>query len=213
MKNMKNWNRYLLLIAATGAAEIANAQSSGIADTAAVYLVAEKGNYVGWTIPGGEQLIRQGDGVTFRSLGRQYDGVAYIYTRDWNFAFQAPEPGPGFPGNRLEVGFYGDATRWPFNSWNAPGIDVNGNHRGSNQTSGWFNVLDVAYDTFGSLSRLAVDFRQFENLTQSGPSLFGSLRYNSPVAITSPVPEPATVAMILAGVGLIAARRRQVETR
>jgi hypothetical protein len=204
---MKTWIHCLVLTVSSAMTGIGNAHS--IADTASVYLVADKGNYVGGTIPTGEMTLHHGDGATFRALGRQYDGVVYVYTEHWDFRFQAPEPGPGLPGNQLEVGLYGNATRWPFNAWDVPGLSVSGNHRGANLSSGWFNVLDIAYDSFGSMTRLAVDFRQFENLTQTGPSLFGSLRYNSPVPITSAVPEPSTVAMLLAGVAIVAMRRRK----
>ena len=54
--------------------------------------------------------------------------------------------------------------------------------------------------------RFAVDFKQFdENLNESGPGLYGSLRFNSDIPIT--VPEPATFVLMLLGfsvIGLVA---------
>src|SRR5262245_23629774 len=70
-----------------------------------------------------------------------------------NFGGSPPPPGtqPLFwilflqAGDRspLSVGHYADATRYPFNAAGVPGLDFSGNGRGNNQSTGFFDVLDV----------------------------------------------------------------------
>jgi PEP-CTERM motif len=85
-------------------------------------------------------------------------------------------------------------------------MSISGAGAGNNQLSGWFNVLEVQYGSGGTVSSFAVDFRQYdENLTQTGPSLYGSLRFNSSIPVNlTPVPEPAQLGMLLAGLAAIA---------
>jgi hypothetical protein len=90
-------------------------------------------------------------------------------------------------------------------------MDVYGDSRGYNQLSGWFNVLDVQYDASFEITSLAVDFAEYgENLTQSGPALYGSLRDNSSVPLTTTVPEPSALLQLSAGIlGLFALMRKK----
>jgi hypothetical protein len=143
-------------------------------------------------------------------------GVSITYSGDasWSFDFAAPSYNPVTntnTGQPLSVGFYNNATRWPFNSPTKPGLDISGNGRGNNQLSGWFNVLEIAYGGNGDILSFAVDFRQYdENLTMSGPSLYGSLRFNSTIPL-SPVPELSPLVLWAGGLAALAltrARRR-----
>jgi PEP-CTERM motif-containing protein len=138
---------------------------------------------------------------------RRSNGVSLTYqgADSWSFDFYAPKYDPvtnTLNGQELNPGLYDMATRYPFNSPTKPGIDISGAGRGNNQESGWFRVLDFARAANGDLLRFAVDFKQFdESLTESGPGLYGSLRFNSNRPIT--VPEPATFVLILLGLSVV----------
>jgi hypothetical protein len=201
--------------------------ASTIANTGAVYLETEPGSWVGGGIGAPSATWTHGsDGIFFGATN--YDkGVSITYSGDdyWSFDFAAPSYNPATNtnnGQQLQVGFYDNATRFPFNSPTRAGLDISGAGRGNNTLGGWFNVLEVVYGTSGELLSFAVDFRQYdESPNMTGPSLYGSLRFNSSIGLhtldngipgtVTPVPEPETYAMMLAGLGLIGfvARRRK----
>jgi PEP-CTERM motif len=193
---------------------------ANLADTAVVYLRGEPGSWVSGGIGAPEATWVHGVHGIFDASTNFSQGISIRYQGDnsWNFDFAAPSYDPETNtnvGQPLEVQFYANATRWPFNSPTRPGLNVSGAGRGNNQLSGWFNVLEVEYGTGGSITSFAVDFRQYdENLTQTGPSLYGSLRFNSAIPVTlTPVPEPAPTAMLLAGLGVLACAVRRSRQR
>jgi hypothetical protein len=201
--NMLHFLRKVLLCLAL-ACSLGVSYASGIATTGSVFLRAEPGNYVGFGLPAGGATWLHGIDVVFIGLNTS-DGSAKIIAsgdESWTFQFAAPQ--------LLQVGYYGNAVRYPSNSPLLPGMDVSGGSRGFNQLSGWFNVLQVSYDSAQQISALAIDFAEYgENLTQSGPALFGSLRYNSSVPLTTNVPEPSTLIQLCAGLfGLFVLRGR-----
>ncbi|GGX96885.1 PEP-CTERM sorting domain-containing protein [Massilia dura] len=194
---------------------------AAIANSASVYLHTEPGSYVGGGIGVPEVTWTHGDqGIFFSSAnyGTAESGVQISYDGgdSWTFQFAAPSYNPVTntnDGQALQAGFYDRATRFPFNSPTRPGLDVSGNGRGNNRLYGWFNVLEISYGVTGDLESFAVDFRQYDEANGPyGPSLYGSLRFNSDIAI-NPVPEPATYAMLAGGLALVgfAARRRRKE--
>ncbi len=195
---------------------------AGLATTASVYMISEPGNFVGYGMTNGVTWIHGIDGLFSESVN--FDkGASIRYNGDslFNFDFAAPTYNASTNtdnGNYLAIGRYDNATRFPFNSPTKPGLSVSGDGRGNNILSGWFEVLEVEYDPSNThIQKLAIDFTQYgENLTQSGPALFGSLRFNSTVGLTIPsaVPEPETYLMMALGVGLVfaAARRRKSST-
>ncbi len=187
--------------------------AAGIATTASVFLRAEPGSYVGYGLPTAGVTWIHGIDTTFRTVNTG-DKAAYIYTNSWTFKFAAARYSAvdNLVTNRpLQLGFYDNATRYPFNSLLRPGMDVSGDSRGYNQLSGWFNVLEVQYDASFEITSLAVDFAEYgENLTQSGPALYGSLRYNSSVPLTTTVPEPSALLQLSAGIlGLLALMKKK----
>jgi hypothetical protein len=101
-------------------------------------------------------------------------------------------------GQLLEDGLYIGAQRFPFNSPTRPGLTISGDGRGDNQDSGWFDVLNIAYNPDGTLASLAVNFEQYDTTNSTGPGLYGSLRYNSNIPI-NPVPLPGTLGLLLSG--------------
>jgi hypothetical protein len=194
---------------------------ANLANNATVFLSGQPGSWVSGGIGGSTATWIHGIDGIFSGTTNYSQGISITYQSNdyWNFDFAAPSYDPitnTNTGQPLKVNFYDGATRWPFNSPTKPGLSISGAGRGDNQLSGWFNVLDVQYGTGGSITSFAVDFRQYdENLTQSGPSLYGSLRLNSSIPLTLiPVPEPATAALMVGGVfaicSIIKVRRQRV---
>lgn len=124
------------------------------------------------------------------------------HTAQW-FLFMLSAPS----GLDLQVGNYEDATRAPFQAFGSPGLWFAGNGRGSNQITGNFRILDIAFEN-NALSTLAVDFVQNEENGYLGQT-YGSLRYQSAIPLGT-IPEPSILALL--GVALcagIAFRRKQ----
>ncbi|MEW8296530.1 MAG: hypothetical protein AB2637_09310 [Candidatus Thiodiazotropha sp.] len=201
----KRWLAILLL----GICLVSSQGFAAIATSGAVYLNAEPGDWVGGGIGADEVLWTHGNQGIFSVTSNFDQGVSVTFDDGnyWSFDFAAPTYDPVTntnTGNRLEVGFYDNATRYPFNSPTRPGLSFSGNGRGNNTLGGWFDVLDIAYAASGDILRFAVDFRQFGGSeSMSGPSTYGSLRINSGIPI-NPVPVPPAVALFLSGLLLFA---------
>jgi hypothetical protein len=100
------------------------------------------------------------------------------------------------------VGFYPNATRWPFTG-TGPGLWFVGNGRGDNTITGHFNVLQANYDLNGNVVSFAVDFTQYDEGAKAN-WVAGSFRYNSSI----PIPELGTV--LLLGLGGLFFRRKRI---
>lgn len=209
------------IVAAVLSVCVSSAAANNIANSATVYLVSDPGSYVGGGIGAPSVTWVHGlDGVFYGgpSYGSFDRGVRVGYNDGnyWNFEFAAPTYDPATntnDGQPLKVGLYTGAQRFPFNSPTKPGISISGNGRGNNTQTGWFNVLEIAYDDAGTLNKFAVDFKQFDESNET-IGLYGSLRFNSSIAITA-VPEPDALALLgVGGLALAAAwlprRRRQL---
>ncbi|WP_290640670.1 hypothetical protein, partial [Aquabacterium sp.] len=109
-------------------------------------------------------------------------------------------------------GFYDNAVRYPFNPDGVAGMDISVNASGYGSLSGWFNVLEVAYDANFQVTVLAVDFAEYgETASKTGPGVFGSLRFNSAIPLTTSVPELNTLAQLcfgVLGVGAVVRRNK-----
>ena len=65
------------------------------------------------------------------------------------------------PNNaRLVPGTYTGATRWPFQAPGVPGLDVDGEGRGSNTLTGQFTVTQAVYGASGNIVSFAASFEQ-----------------------------------------------------
>lgn len=112
--------------------------------------------------PGNAELIgarNVQDGVSFSIDGDE----------DWFLDFSAPGDVP------LEPGKYDDATLYPFNANNEPGIDVAGDGRSCDDAKGSFEVLEVEYDGEGNLLAFSADFTQ--KCDGASAALRGSVRW------------------------------------
>lgn len=214
---MKNFLKYLLVSLASVIAFSAPAVAA-LATTGSVQLRAEPGSYVGaYLDPAGETFVHGIDGVFYLDTNSTMGASVYYNGDDsWSFDFAAPLYDAAtntVAPQRLHVGRYDNARRFPFNSPTRPGLSVSGAGSGYNELSGWFDVLDVGYNDNNELTRLAVNFAEFgENRTQSGPALYGALRINSSFPFATPVPEVSTSLQLGLGVvalGAIVVRRRR----
>jgi hypothetical protein len=92
--------------------------------------------------------------------------------------------GPNFELAR--VGFYSNATRYPFNSV-GPGLSFTGPGRGDNMLTGCFNVMQADFDAAGQVTAFAVDFVQYDE-TFLAKWNRGSVRFNSNIPAPGPPP-------------------------
>lgn len=184
--------------------------ASGIATSASLFLQAEPGNYVGGNLPAEGQIFQPSGTATFRTyLSGPYETTFYSgQNENFELIFTAPQYSVDDNLVRrrpLTVGFYDNARRVISAPEMNPGMDVSGFSRGYNRLSGWFDVKEVAYAGSGEIVKLAVDFAEYgENLTKSGPALFGSFRFNSDIPLTTSLPEPSSLALTLLSLSAIA---------
>jgi hypothetical protein len=116
-------------------------------------------------------------------------------------------------GTELQPGVYA-ATRAPFQAAGAVGFDVDVNGIGGNTSFSFIDVLEIAYDSAGNLTQLAVDFTEYRD-TPNTPGqdlsqyhwISGSLRFNSDIPLS--VPEPAVPLVASLGLALAACKVRR----
>jgi hypothetical protein len=162
----------LLVVSAAAMAPVAPAAAATSSPAGTFVTMAGEGDYVfgnrtGTWRPGSGSVTVSGSvtgqvhvTVSGGDLGEQY--------QLW---FAAP------PGKRLVPGAYVDAQRTSFRTAEHPGIEIFGDGRGCNETSGRFTVLDAPAD----LSRLRLVFEQHCE-DEEAPALFGEVSYHEPVA-------------------------------
>src|SRR5688500_18596931 len=135
----------------------------------ALAIDSEPGDYVG----GGQQLTYTPGTATFEFYPY---APGYVSLRVlgpsgdfWILSLAAAGSAP------LAVGTYENAQR----SADAthPGLDVGGQGRGCNATTGRFEITEIAHDVNGAVSTIAVSFEQH---CEGGPAaLFGEVRYQA----------------------------------
>lgn len=136
-------------------------------------------------------------------FGPDWDPISGDEYHYWHLDLSAPD------GATLGTGLYTNTARWPFMSADQAGLTFSGDHRGDNQDGGFFNILDIDFDSSGILTSIAVDFTQYG---ENNPDwwLHGSLRFNSDVPLATSVPEPGTLLLIMMGLlGLVASRKHR----
>jgi hypothetical protein len=78
---------------------------------------------------------------------------------------------------------YTGATRYPFEASSAPGLSLYGDGRGDNQSTGYFNILEISY-AGNQLFSLAADFVQYDELIPNAISR-GSIRSSSDIPLNT----------------------------
>ena len=143
-----------------------------------LYLASDSGDYIGSGIT---QTITASDGSFSLSGTTGHVHVSLNNGAYWSLDFAAPN------GSQLVVGnTYANATRYPFQSPTAPGLDVSGDGRGCNVSQGVFVIRDLSLDSQGNISTFAADFQQ--HCEDGVPKLAGAIRYNSTIPTVSTAP-------------------------
>src|SRR5262249_31089976 len=78
-------------------------------------------------------------------------------------------------------GMYEGATRYPFQSPTHAGLDISGDGRGCNESTGRFGVLESSFDASGNVLSFAADFEQ--HCEGDAPALYGAIRFQSTLPI------------------------------
>ena len=162
-------------------------------------------------VGGGETVtVTTSDGFDFDIMRNSNQGVSLWISdvlnnpdfqshRWWSLDFAGPMDQP------LQVGHYGNATRYPFQDNSVPGLNFSGNGRGNNELTGYFDVLEVNYDGSGNVLAFAADFTQYDENIQHNWNI-GSVRYNSSLPVTV-VPEPLSSTLFIVGGASLGFRR------
>jgi hypothetical protein len=102
------------------------------------------------------------------------------FNQFWSLDFAAPN------NQLLTVGTYTGATRFPFQASTVPGLDVTGDGRGCNTSTGSFQVLEASYGAGSTINSFDAIFEQ--HCEGAVPALRGEIRYDAhPVVnVTAP---------------------------
>ena len=165
-----------------------------------------------WVGQGESYAVSPSDGYIFSGGESRFDNSLSFRIASLNSPFGPDwDPASGDPYNYwtldlaapfdqlLDVGLYDNAARYPFQDDAQPGLTFSGNHRGNNQNSGFFEILEISFDGIGDISSLAVDFTQYGE-TNPDWWINGQLRFNSDIPL-KPVPLPASIWLF--GTGLL----------
>ncbi|MFN2477248.1 MAG: putative Ig domain-containing protein [Chthoniobacterales bacterium] len=142
----------------------------------ALSLVSEPGDYVG----GGKTVfLTPSDGrFTASNNGASAVTIAFStsnFSQSWTMNFSAPS------GSSLGVRRYDNVTRFP-SSTNG-GLDVSGNGRGSNSTTGNFEIYEITFDSAGKLQNFHASFVQHSD--GASAALNGEVWYQATNAVIS----------------------------
>ncbi len=152
-----------------------------------------KGSPVSFVTRGKTATATPENGYSFSTgIGAHWGGSSpdYVYLTasntaiddHWEMFFGMPK---GLP---LAPGTYINATRYPIQNSESPGLDFSGNHAGNNQLSGKFTILEIAINN-GQLVSFAADFTQYDEMALASWT-YGSVRLNSSIPLNTLPPEP-----------------------
>lgn len=145
---------------------------SGSSSVSSLTMASQAGDYIG---QGKSYSYLPSDG-TF-TVQRNFDnGVSLSFnstngTDWWYLDFAAAANATLVPG------FYGNASRYPFQTTAQPGLDVSGEGRGSNQLTGNFTIITATYQADGTVIAFDAKFEQHSEGTP--PALFGEIYYQT----------------------------------
>ncbi len=179
------------LLLVLGAALLAPRAEAAPVQTGSLTMVSDAGDYIG----GGETYAHgTSAGDLFATYDAEDDAVSIrIETADggwWSLDFAAAQ------GETLAVGTYDDATRYPFQDPDSPGLDVSGNGRGCNTLTGSFTVTEITFDAGGAIASFAADFEQHCEGVE--PALRGHVQI-----VVGPPPPPLEIGLGLNSRGTV----------
>lgn len=143
------------------------------ADTT-IELVSDAGDYIGQ----GQSYSYDDSNADIRYT-RNYDNGITVRINNlpgapsdwWTLNIAAPN------NAEIQPGAYLGATRFPFQTIENPGLSFTGNGRGCNQSTGSFEVYDVAYDGGGNVTALSASFEQ--HCEDATPAFRGTIVFNT----------------------------------
>lgn len=144
-------------------------------------------DYISW----GESYAYTAGRVTTFQVTPEYgsSGGLYFFVLGTSEAYHPPQGtatwdswslnlAPPTNQQRLEVGTYANATRWPYQTETQPSISLSGNGRGCGEISGSFTVHEIGFNSDGSLAKINLTFEQF--CGSSGKGSRGRMLVNIP---------------------------------
>jgi hypothetical protein len=145
---------------------------------------------LGWTFVPSRNFD---NGIGFNISGTPLPGTT---VDNWFLNFAAP--------HRMELapGHYSDFQRWPFQDADRPGLEFGSTGRLDNRASGFFDILEVTYDSKGTVLTFAADFTHYGEENTNNYAVV-ELRFNA-----STVPEPSTLTLSVLGLIGIASLAR-----
>lgn len=148
-----------------------------------IYVESEPGDFIG---QGRNLLYTPADAVISVNDAGGRLAVSIDGDERWNADFQVMSS-----ISFLEVGYYGDLSRYPFNNPVKGGLNWSGEGRGCNTLTGWFVVDSVTYD---GNTLTAIDLRFEQHCEGGGPALNGEIHWDAADNTSAPgpvVPPPA----------------------
>lgn len=127
-----------------------------------VYLASDPGDYIGQGVISTTTTLS-----TFTGPGQ-----VNVAGGGWTGVFQAMDSLA-----QLQVGYYGNLSRYPFHNHVRGGLDWSGNGRGCNTLQGWFAVDSVSYDASGLA---AIDLRFEQHCESATAALRGKVHWVRP---------------------------------
>lgn len=142
-----------------------------------VYLQGAGNDYI---VGNGSYVYRPSDSLFTVQASGNLLTLRVAGDQDWSGEFKLSGT-----GTKLAPGYYGDATRYPFQATNASGVSWTGEGRGCNTVKGWIVIDKVTYSG-STLS--AVDLR-FEQRCEGGASaLHGQIHWDASDSSAGPGP-------------------------
>lgn len=132
-----------------------------------VYLASDAGDYIG---AGSRYLYTSGSStVTVSESGAHLTVIVNSY--DWLGDFQGMNS-----LSQLQVGYYPNLQRYPFNNPVRGGLNWDGQGRGCNTLTGWFAVDAV---TYSGATLTSIDLRFEQHCEGGAPALHGVIHWHA----------------------------------
>ena len=172
----------LVLLIALGGGLFAPAAGAATVQEATLSMTSDEGDFIG----GGQTYAYDSSaGDTFGAATTAATVAANVQGANgdwWYLNFAAPQ------GETLATGTYDGATRWPFQAPSDPGLDVTGNGRGCNTSTGSFTVTQLTMGAAGAIESFDADFEQ--HCEGADPALRGHVHI-----VLAPAPPPLEIGL------------------